>query len=194
MKELEMGHKSFIGVDEAGRGCLAGPVVAAAVFVNKRDFIQENIIEGLKDSKKISRKKREEFCKKICLKHLYAVSFIYNEKIDKINILNASLLAMENSVQKIKQNPDIVIVDGVYKLKNYKGAQLSEKSADNNFYCVSAASIVAKVIRDQYMESLENKFPNFSFSKHKGYGTKHHYIELEQNGPSLVHRRSFRLS
>ena len=179
--------KSFIcGVDEAGRGPLAGPVFAAAVIL---PFGLD--IEGLNDSKKISEKKREYLFDVICEKALaFGIASSSEKEIDDINILNASLLAMKRAVEKLSVQPDMILVDGNKTFDTdidikslVKGDSLSAN--------IAAASILAKVSRDRFMLDLAEKYPQYMFEKHKGYPTKLHYECVEANGISEVHRKSF---
>lgn len=189
--ELSYEYKTFIGVDEAGRGCLAGPVVAAAVYVKKN---QVGEIIDIDDSKKLSPQKRLELYKEIISKYKYAVSIVDNKTIDKINILQASLLAMKKAIRKINIISEIILVDGPYKIPNILSLQKSEIKGDAKFYSIAAASIIAKVYRDRIMESYSKKYPNFSFYQHKGYGTVAHKNEIKSFGVLDVHRKSFKLT
>lgn len=185
---MENGFNLICGVDEAGRGPLAGPVCAAAVILDKN-----HTIEGLKDSKKLTAKKRSELFEDIKKYSLaYTVTFIDNEQIDKINILNATLKAMRESVYNLKIEPDMVLIDGnsdpiiegdAKSMCIIKGDQLSAS--------IAAASIVAKVSRDNLMAEYDKEYPDYQLSKHKGYGTKLHFEMLEKHGISPIHRKSF---
>lgn len=179
------------GVDEAGRGPLAGPVCAAAVILDEK-----HKIEGLNDSKKISPKKRQKLFEDIKKYSLaYAVTFIDNDTIDKINILQATMLAMRRSVENLKIKPDIVLIDGpsdpyspylyeeINSLCIIKGDQLSAS--------IAAASIAAKVCRDQLMEEIDKQYPEYEFKRHKGYGTKLHFDMIDKYGISPIHRKTF---
>ena len=183
---LEAGYKLICGVDEAGRGPLAGPVFAAAVI------LPYNLsIEGINDSKKLSEKKRELLYNKIKKQAIaYNVSLATEEEIDKINILNATLLAMKRAVEGLKVEPDFAIVDGnktpdlcINSKTIVKGDSLSAS--------IAAASILAKVERDRLMKKLSEKYPQYGFEKHKGYGTKLHIESIKTYGPSQIHRKSF---
>lgn len=174
------------GVDEAGRGPLAGPVVAAAVILDPH-----KPIDGLKDSKKISPKKREIFStliKENCL--AYAIARIEAEEIDKTNILQASLLAMRNAVLKLLPAPQRVLVDGNH-LPDLPFQAESIIGGDNLEACISAASILAKVARDAIMLAFDEQYPDYGFAQHKGYPTKKHINSLKTFGASAIHRRSF---
>lgn len=167
------------GVDEAGRGPLVGPVYAAAVILD------ENIhIDGIRDSKKLSAKKRESLFEIICMNaKSYGISYSTVEEIDKLNILQASLLAMKRAVEKLSIVPEHVLIDG------NKAPDLKVKiietvvKGDSKFPVISAASILAKVARDAKMEELDKLYPEYEFSKHKGYPTKRHLEILEKYGP-----------
>jgi len=182
---------TFIGVDEVGRGCLAGPVVAAAVFIDKN---QVGEIDEVNDSKMLSSKKRNKLYFDITSKYKYSVGIVESKAIDKINILKASLLAMQKSIKKINLNADIILVDGLYKIPNINRVQKTEIKGDQRFYSIAAASIVAKVYRDDIMRKYSVKYPNFSFNNHKGYGTKAHKNEIKNFGVLDIHRKSFKLN
>lgn len=184
----EKGYQTICGVDEVGRGPLAGPVVAAAVILPPNI-----IIEGLADSKKLTAAKRDElFDEIIRLEIPCAVGIIDNEEIDRLNILKASLLAMRKAVIDLKASPDIVLVDGDYPIPKISYPQVSIIDGDNLCKSISAASIVAKVTRDRIMDRYEKMYPSFSFSKHKGYSTPSHLSELKIYGPCEIHRKSFK--
>lgn len=189
-KELIYNYNNFLGVDEVGRGCLAGPVLAAAVLVERRDIGK---IEGVRDSKKIREKQRETLFEAISKNHEFSFSLVDAPKIDEMNILNASLSAMAKSVRKIKQDFQIVLVDGPYKIPGIKSNQLAQIKGDQNFYSIAAASIVAKVLRDRIMKEYHLQYPEYSFNQHKGYGTKVHKDEIKLFGTTPIHRRSFNL-
>ncbi|MEG1996801.1 MAG: ribonuclease HII, partial [Oscillospiraceae bacterium] len=177
---------TLCGVDEAGRGPLAGDVYAAAVILPKNV-----IIEGLNDSKKLTEKKREILFDKITEVAIsYCVATASVEEIEKNNILNATFLAMRRAVQGLKVSPDLVIIDGNRNPDIGFASKLLVKG-DATSACVAAASILAKVSRDRYMKELDKLFPEYQFEKHKGYGTKLHYEMLDKYGASPVHRLSF---
>jgi len=178
------GYKSIAGVDEAGRGPLAGPVVAAAVILKKDEFI-----EGLNDSKKLSEKKREELYDTITKKAVaYGVGIVDEKCIDKINILNATKLAMHEALKKI--NPDYVLIDAV-KLEDLNVKQDAIIKGDAKSVSIAAASIIAKVTRDRIMSDMDKIYPNYGFIKHKGYGTKEHIDAIKKFGASKIHRNTF---
>jgi ribonuclease HII len=174
----------IIGVDEAGRGPLAGPVVAAAVMVKKN---AKPLF--LFDSKKMTAKQREKAFQVIKNKFVYKWASVSPAVIDKINILQATKLAMRRCLNKMP-SADLVIIDGNFVV----GSGRKEKSVikgDEKIYACRLASIVAKVVRDKKMVNYDKKWPNYGFQQHKGYPTKYHYIKLAENGPILIHRRSF---
>ncbi|MGH8015862.1 MAG: ribonuclease HII [Candidatus Zixiibacteriota bacterium] len=185
---LEKGYKNICGVDEVGRGPLAGPVVAAAVIIPVGIEI-----DGLDDSKKLSEAKRDELFEEIiALEIPCAVGIIDNQQIDRMNILKASLVAMRKAVTDLKVKPDIVLVDGEYPIPNIGFPQLSIVDGDALCKSIMAASIVAKVTRDRIMDHFQKMYPSFSFAKHKGYSTAEHLKELKVHGPCDIHRKSFR--
>lgn len=185
---LNEGCNYIAGMDEAGRGPLAGPVCVACVIM---PLDENDIIEGINDSKKLSEKKREELFVKIKQKALdYSVVFIDNERIDEINILQATKMAMKQAVEQIKLPIDELLVDAVSGLDiscNYK----SIIKGDAKSYSIAAASILAKVSRDHLMLECDKKYPQYNFKKHKGYGTKEHIELLKQFGPCPLHRKTF---
>ena len=174
------------GVDEAGRGPLAGPVFAACVILNPN-----NKIEGISDSKKLNEKKRNRLAYLIKKKSMaWAVASASVEEIDRLNILQASLLAMKRAVENLPFLPSKVLVDGIYSPKLNLQVQTIIKG-DCSVQEISAASILAKTARDAEMHCLHNTFPNYGFDQHKGYPTKKHLEALHTHGISIVHRRSF---
>jgi len=184
----EKGYEFIAGVDEAGRGPLAGPVVAAAVVLPKGLEI-----EGLDDSKKLSAKRRDELFDEIAVSGaICAVGIIDNETIDKINILKAALLAMRKAVSSLEQKPEMIVVDGTCAIPNLDIPQFAIAGGDALCKSVSAASIIAKVTRDRIMDRYDVRYPDFSFACHRGYPTKKHLAELRLHGPTEIHRRSFR--
>ena len=177
------------GTDEAGRGCLAGPVSAAAVI-----FSENYSNPDLNDSKKLSEKKRNELRKTIEKEALaFSIVHVDNHEIDKINILNASILAMHKAIKKLKIIPEFILVDGnrFYKYENLKHKCII--SGDSKFQNIAAASILSKTHRDELMIRLDNKYPQYNWKNNKGYPTKSHKKSLISHGPSIYHRKSFRL-
>ena len=174
------------GVDEAGRGPLAGPVVAAAVI-----FLPNVFIEGVDDSKVLSEKRREELFEKIIKESIaHSVSVVSVEKIEEINILNASLLAMKRSVHKLKVQPDLILIDGNKSFKN-KIPTVTIVKGDAKSFSIAAASILAKVTRDRIMKKLAVDYPVYKWEKNKGYPTKQHRESIKINGTSPFHRKTF---
>ncbi|HEC07366.1 MAG TPA: ribonuclease HII, partial [Thiolapillus brandeum] len=174
------------GVDEVGRGPLAGPVVAAAVILDPR-----NPIDGLNDSKKLSEKRRERLYVEIHERALaFAVGRAEVEEIDAINILQASLLAMKRAVEGLSLAPGHVLVDG-NRLPQLSCSAEAIIGGDGSEPCISAASIIAKVTRDREMVALDGVYPGYGFARHKGYPTKIHLQALQEQGITKIHRRSF---
>ena len=180
------GYNVICGVDEAGRGPLAGPVYAAAVILP--DGLEEL---GINDSKKMSEKKREQLFDIVTENAIaYGVGFATEKEIDEINILNATYLAMKRAVEAMGVKPDMVLVDGNRKPgTGYE--EVTIVKGDAKSISIAAASILAKVSRDRYMRELAEKYPEYEFERHKGYGTKLHYEKIEQYGIRPDHRRSF---
>lgn len=174
------------GVDEVGRGCLAGPVVAAAVILDPN-----RPIKGLRDSKKLSAKKRDELAQEIKEKALaWSVAAMGPEVIDKINILQATLEAMKAAVEKLPVEPDFVQVDG-NKLPKWKWLSEAVVKGDDKVEWISAASIIAKTTRDAYMCKMAELYPQYGFEHHVGYGTAEHIKALKAYGPTPIHRKTF---
>lgn len=184
---MNKGYDVVCGVDEAGRGPLAGPVFAAAVILPKG-----HIIEGVNDSKKLSEKKRDMLYDKIideCVS--YSIGTASEKEIDEINILRATFLAMRRAVEGLEVKPEIALVDGnqVPPLDNVDVETVVKGDAKSA--SIAAASIIAKVSRDRYMFEMAEKYPEYHFEKHKGYGTKLHYEMIEKYGICDIHRKSF---
>ena len=174
------------GVDEVGRGCLAGPVVVAAVILDPN-----RPIKGLRDSKKLSAKKRDELAEEIKEKALaWSVAAMGPEVIDKINILQATLEAMKAAVEKLPVEPDFVQVDG-NKLPKWKWLSEAVVKGDDKVEWISAASIIAKTTRDAYMCKIAELYPQYGFEHHVGYGTAEHIKALKAYGPTPIHRKTF---
>ena len=182
----EEGYNIIAGVDEAGRGPLAGPVYACAIIMR-----EDNIIKEVNDSKKLSEKKREELYDVILENALSCSVYSVDEKeIDRINILNATMLAMENAIKGLEIKPDLVLIDG----NQNRGITANNKTVikgDSLSYNIAAASIIAKVSRDRYIRKMHEIYPEYNFDKHKGYGTKEHMEILRAIGPSPIHRKTF---
>jgi len=178
--------KYIAGVDEAGRGPLAGPVVAAAVIFNKRTNIK-----GINDSKQLSENQRENLYTKIISSALaYSVSIVEHEMIDEINILNASMLAMKQAVQNLNIKPDLVLVDGNRAFES-EIPVIPIIKGDTKSFSIAAASILAKVTRDRLMKNLAVEYPIYLWEQNKGYPTKQHREIIKVVGPSPLHRKSF---
>ena len=181
------GFKLIAGVDEAGRGPLAGPVVAAAVI-----FTSTKKIKGLKDSKKLSPSTRERLYQEILdIATSVGVGIVSEQVIDEFNILNATLLAMHEAIQRLSATPDHILIDGKKILQWLAITQTAVPYGDNISATIAAASIVAKVTRDRIMNRLSNIYPGYGFSRHKGYGTAEHIKILKRRGPLPIHRKTF---
>lgn len=180
------GWRLLCGVDEAGRGPLAGPVCAAAVIL-PRDLV----IAGLNDSKKLTEKKREELFAIIRAEAIACgVAFASVEEIETLNILNATFLAMNRALEQLKVKPELALIDG----NRNTGINMPSRcvvKGDARCADIAAASVLAKVTRDRYMLEMAEKYPAYHFERHKGYGTKQHYEALRAYGPSPIHRMSF---
>lgn len=193
----EKGINSICGIDEAGRGPLAGPVVVASVIMPK-----DSLIEGINDSKKISEKKREMLYEKIVEEAVaYGVGIIGQEEIDKINILNATKEGLTTCIKELEQDlknknrgfekPDIILVDALTKIDTDGISYQSIIKGDAKSYSIAAASIIAKVTRDRIMRQWAEVYPEYGFEKHKGYGTAVHISALKEYGACPLHRKTF---
>lgn len=183
---FEKGYSFIAGIDEAGRGPLAGPVVAAAVILPKNYFNQL-----INDSKKLTAKQREQVFEIIKRDSVcWRFSVISHNTIDKFNILNATLLAMEKSASKLFPKPDLILIDGNKKF-NSTVETISLIKGDSISQSIAAASIIAKVIRDRIMDRLDISYPHYNWKKNRGYPTKEHYKAIIEHGISPVHRKSF---
>ena len=180
-------RNKIAGVDEVGRGCLAGPVFAAAVILNK-SINKKNI----RDSKKIPFDERLLLSKYIKKNSIYAVGTASVDEIEKINILNASLLSMQRALNKLKFYPSVAYIDGPFAPKDVKVRCKTFIKGDEKITCIAAASIIAKVSRDLFMIKLSNKFPKYSWHKNFGYGTKDHMHGLKKYGITKHHRKKFK--
>lgn len=186
-KLYNTGLNYICGIDEAGRGPLAGPVVVGAAILPKNSFI-----EGVNDSKKVSEKKREILYEKITEEAIaWSVGIIDQKMIDEVNILNATKLGVTETLTKLKKKPELILVDALQNMDtlgiNYK----SIIKGDAKCYCIAAASIIAKVTRDRIMRQWDEVFPEYGFAKHKGYGTKAHIEAIKQYGICPLHRKTF---
>lgn len=185
-KLYNMGIKYIAGVDEVGRGPLAGSVYAAAVILNPDIYIL-----GVKDSKKLSPKKREILSDEIKAKALsYSIGFATVDEIDNLNILNATKLAMERAINSLKIKPEYILIDAL-KLKKICIPQISIIKGDDLSASIGAASIIAKVKRDEYMRNIASLYPEYMFDKNKGYGTKDHINAIKKFGLCPIHRKAF---
>lgn len=182
----EKGFNIICGVDEAGRGPLAGPVYAAAVILPS-----DCAIEGLNDSKKLTEKKREALFDEIKEKALaYGIASADEKEIDEINILNATFLAMKRAIASLSVRPDLALIDGNQK-PHTDIEEVTVIKGDAKSMSIAAASVLAKVSRDRFMLEMAEKYPQYEFARHKGYGTKLHYEKIAQYGVCDIHRRTF---
>lgn len=190
-KIFSQGYEIIGALDEAGRGPLAGPVVAACVIINANFSINNELAE-VNDSKKLTAGKRELLFDLI-KKHFIevGVGICDHQTIDRINILQATFLAMKKAISSIKIKPDFLIIDGSIKIPNCSTPQQTFVKGDGRVFAIAAASIIAKVTRDRLMLDFDKLYPNYGFIKHKGYGTKDHLAKLKQYGPCPIHRLSF---
>lgn len=192
LKEIEAklyskGMNYICGIDEAGRGPLAGPVVVASVIMPK-----DSMIEGVNDSKKISESKREKLYEKIIEEAIsYGVGIIDQKEIDEINILNATKKGLTTSLKELSVKPDIILVDALTGIDTLQIPYQSIIKGDAKAYSISAASIIAKVTRDRIMREWDKIYPQYGFAKHKGYGTATHISAIKEYGICPIHRLSF---
>ncbi len=198
IKKISEGFTNIVGCDEVGIAPLAGPVVAASVILDPRDLTGKRTKNKwwyrVRDSKTVNEKERNELCKFIkdhCLD--FSVSVVSHETIDQINIHQAGMLAMKNSIDGLKRKPDFIFLDGIHKLKNIFIPQQTVISGDAKILSISSASIVAKVARDGILAKLHETYPNYGFMKHKGYPTKFHREAIIKFGVTPIHRKSFAL-
>ncbi|WP_457617714.1 ribonuclease HII [Lutibacter sp.] len=189
LRKYYLKNKIEVGTDEAGRGCLAGPVVAAAVILPKN--FKHTL---LNDSKQLTEKQRDElrlFIEENAV--AFEVSYVFEDTIDEINILQASILAMHKAIEKLKITPEHIIVDG-NKFKPYKNiAHTTIVKGDAKFMSIAAASVLAKTYRDAFMQQLDKEFPQYFWKKNKGYPTKQHRNAIREFGITNYHRKSFKL-
>lgn len=187
-KYLSLGKKFIAGVDEVGRGPLAGPLVCAAVIM---PLEEDKIIPGVTDSKRLSEKRREFLTKEIKSRALaYNIATVWQEEIDRINILQAVRKCMTEAVKGLKIAPDITLVDGPDTALPLSNAEYIIKG-DLNTYVIGCASIIAKTFRDNLMVDYAKVYPEYGFEKHKGYGTKFHTDKIKEIGPCSLHRKTF---
>ncbi len=181
------GFKTICGIDEAGRGPLAGPVVVASVILP-----ENSMIEGVNDSKKVSEKRREEIYEKIIEEAIsYGVGIIEQDEIDEINILNATKKGLTISLKQLKVKPDLILVDALEHIDTLGIPYESIIKGDAKCYSIAAASIIAKVTRDRIMREWDKVYPEYGFEKHKGYGTANHISAIREYGLTPLHRKTF---
>ena len=181
------GFKNICGIDEAGRGPLAGPVVVAGVIMP-----ENSMIEGINDSKKVSEKKREKLYDLILEEAIsYGVGIIGQDEIDEINILNATKKGLTMSLEQLTQKPDLILVDALSKINTLGIPYESIIKGDAKCYSIASASIIAKVTRDRIMREWDKVFPQYGFATHKGYGTSAHIKAIKEYGPCPIHRETF---
>lgn len=182
----DQGYQLICGVDEAGRGPLAGPVTAAAVILP-----EGYEIPGLNDSKQLTDKKRRELFPVIKEEALaYGIAFVDEKIIDEVNILNATFMAMKDAISQLSIKPDLALIDG-NRVSDFGVEAIPVVKGDAKVASIAAASILAKVARDDYMEAMAEQYPGYGFEVHKGYGTKRHYAAIEEMGMCSIHRRTF---
>ena len=192
LKEFEnnlhsTGLKYIAGIDEAGRGPLAGPVVVGIAIMKPDSFI-----EGVNDSKKISERKREQLYEQITSEAIdWAVGIVDQKEIDEINILNATKKALHMAISNLKVKPDRILVDALEHIDTYGIPYTSIIKGDAKIYSISVASIIAKVTRDRIMQEYDEIYPEYGFSGHKGYGTAKHIQAIKEYGPCSLHRKTF---
>lgn len=182
----EKGYQVICGVDEAGRGPLAGPVCAAAVILP-----EGYEIPGLNDSKQLTDKKRRELYPVIMEEAVaYGIAFVDEKTIDEVNILNATFMAMKAAIHQLSVKPDLALIDG-NRLSDFGVEAEAIVKGDAKVASIAAASILAKVARDEFMEKMDEAYPEYGFAIHKGYGTKRHYAAITDHGMSPIHRKTF---
>ncbi len=192
-KLIDSGFMKICGIDEVGRGPLAGPVVACAVMISAELFKDLSVFKDINDSKKLSVKRRDKWYKILtkCDQIKWGIGIISEKIIDKINILEATKLAMLEAIKKLGQNPDFLLIDGNFTLDISDLNQKAIPQGDTKSISIAAASIIAKVTRDRMMLKFHEDFPEYGFDKHKGYGTTFHCQAIKKFGPCSIHRRSF---
>jgi len=193
---FEKNYNSIVGFDEAGRGPLAGPIVCGYVFLDQKSLDENSdLLELVNDSKKLSEKKRKTLSEEIKKRFRCGVSVLDNKQIDKLGIQRANVKIVENIIKKYKTDIDYVIMDYIGGFKNYFKDDFKKfeciVDGDAKHFVIAMASIIAKVYRDEYMESISEKYPQYNFSKHKGYGTKAHIESIKKFGMCDIHRRGF---
>jgi len=190
---FSQGYRTVMAFDEVGRGPLAGPVLAACVVIEPAQKISNLLLEKVIDSKRLSEVKREELYEEINKEfENVGIGECGHDTIDRINILQASFLAMKKAMGACKINPDFLLVDGKFVIPNLSITQRAVINGDSLVFSIAAASIIAKVVRDRIMRAMNDYYPFYGFDQHKGYGTKIHMEALEKLGPCKIHRKSFR--
>ena len=191
-KIFSSGYKLIGGIDEAGRGPLAGPVVAACVVIGPEFQINSQELELVADSKKLTAKRREQLFSVIRRKTLAVeIGVVNNKVIDKINILQGTFLAMRQALSRLEISPEYILVDGNLKVPGIKQPQRAIIDGDAKVFVIAAASIIAKFSRDWLMAEADKQYPEYEFARHKGYGTKRHLEKIKEFGPCPLHRLSF---
>lgn len=195
VKLIKSGFSRIVGVDEVGRGPLAGPVVASAVLIDAKLILEDKsgLFDGIKDSKKLSAKQRERWHKFLTHEKSikWGVGIVSEKVIDEINILEATKLAMAEAIKKLALSPEFLLIDGNFTLESLDLSQKAIPKGDAKVISISAASIIAKVTRDRMMDEYHKKYPEYNFTKHKGYGTKKHIEMVKKHGVCPIHRKSF---
>ena len=187
-REIAKEYKRFCGIDEAGRGPLAGPVVVASCIM---PLEEDKIVQGVYDSKKLTEKQRLELFEKIKqTATAYSIQEVDENTIDEINILNATKLGMKKAIENLSQPSELALVDAVKNIDSQID-QIAIIKGDATSYSIACASILAKVHRDNLIEELSTNYPEYNFAKNKGYGTAEHIKALKENGPCKIHRKSF---
>ncbi len=190
---FKQGYKLIAGIDEAGRGPLAGPVVAACVVCGSDFKLDNDKLKLIKDSKKLTAKAREKLFEVIKEKFCeVGIGICDHQTIDRMNILQAAFLAMKKAIGELKQKPDFIMLDGKFKIPNCSYQQKAIIKGDEIIFSIAAASIIAKVTRDRIMLEMHKVYPDYGFDQHKGYGTRLHLERLAQYGACPIHRMSFR--
>jgi len=192
-KELfAAGYRLVAGIDEAGRGPLAGPVAAACVIIGPDFKISRAELALIRDSKKLSAAQREKAFNLIRKKIKFGVGLVDHKQIDHLNIFQATFLAMKKALAAAGLQPDYILLDGKFKIPGIAIPQRAIIKGDDKIFCIAAASIIAKVARDALMLEYAKKYPLYDFEKHKGYGTKLHLEKIKAHGLSPIHRRSYK--
>lgn len=196
-KLFSTGYRLIYAVDEVGMGCLAGPVVVCVVAITNSFYNKyRKKLAGVRDSKLLGEKQREFFSRELLKEKdlVYSLALAQPKTIDKLNIYQASRLAMRNAIKKIKPQfklKSILLVDGNKKIPGFAGEQMAIVKGDRRVFAIACASIIAKVYRDKMMVRYAKKYPGYGFEKHKGYGTSYHQAQLASLGPCTIHRKSF---